>query len=180
MNEPNSIIAGLLALSVAAGTKTDPVTGKCSNKLDLPEAKSTIISGTVLWPGAAGADVTLFNYQVPANQCLIVDYVCLASCDASEASAALDYGINWNATAYWQTLINGTATRITNEVGSQNIFNRPIFMVFASGTTPQIVIKKNASTQANQSRLLLASMNAYQCNSNLFSIFNQYTSNFGV
>lgn len=179
MNEPNGVIAGLLALSIAAGTKEvlNPATGQyeCINNLDLSEARHMAIdSGEVLWPGAGGADVTLFDYEVPANQCLVVDYVSLYTCAADESSAAVDFGINWYATSFWQQVIGDTAFPIGQTVGSQTIFNRPVFMVFAEKSTPQIVVEKNASTQTNESRILCATMNAYQCPSNWLNLFKRY------
>lgn len=183
MNEPITVGGGLLTLSLLAGTKTeiDQVTGKvtCKNVLDLPEARHTALSGTALWPGAGGADVTLFGFTVPVGQILIVDYVSMFSCAADQSTAQVDFGINANISAYWQYTLNGTVTTLGIPTGAQNLFNRPCFLVFPSGSIPQIVLGDSAA-QTDQSRRILATANAWQCAENLYQIFRRYQTVFTV
>lgn len=183
MNEPITVGGGLLTLSLLAGTKTEiDATGKvtCKNVLDLPEAKHVALSGTVLWPATAAGNATLFGtYTVPPGQILIVDYVSLFNSIADESSSAIEFGINANVATYWQYTIASGITRLGQATGAQNVFNRPCFLVFPSGSIPAVIIG-DSTAQVDESRRLLATANAWQCSENLYEVFRRYQSVFAV
>lgn len=180
MNEPTSIGAGLLTLSLLAGTKTTiGPDGKvtCRNNLDLPEAKHYALSDSDLWPGLAAAAVSLFAYTVPKSQILIIDYVSLYSFAADESTPTLDWGLNTNASCYWQYTLNGTVTKLGTPTGIQNLVNRPCFVVFPSESMPQLVIGDDA-VQTDQARRINVTANAWQCADAHYQTFLRYSTVF--
>lgn len=180
MNEPTSTGAGLLTLSLLAGTKT--VIGPdgkvtCRNNLDLPEVKHYALSDSDLWPGAAAASVSLFAYTIPKSQILIIDYVSLYSFAADESTPTLDWGLNTSASCYWQYTLNGAVTKLGTPTGIQNLVNRPCFVVFPSESTPQLVVGDD-TVQTDQSRRINVTANAWQCADSHYQTFLRYSTVF--
>jgi len=182
MNEPITVGGGLLTLSLLAGTKTEiGADGKvtCKNVLDLPEAKHVALSATGLWPAPAAAALTLFNYTVPAGQILIIDYCSLYTCVADQSTADIEFGLNANVATQWFYTLNGTTTNLGIATGAQNVFNRPIFLVFPSGSMPKVTIG-DSTAQVDESRRIFVTANAWQCSENLYEVFRRYQSVFAV
>lgn len=182
MNEPITVGGGLLTLSLLAGTKTEiGPDGKvtCRNVLDLPEAKHVALSATGLWPAPAAASLTLFNYTVPAGQILIIDYASLYTAAADEATADIEFGLNANASTFWYYVLGGASTNLGIATGPQNVFNRPCFLVFPSGSMPKVSIG-DSTAQTDESRRIFITANAWQCSENLYEVFRRYSTVFAV
>jgi hypothetical protein len=183
MNEPTSIVAEMLGLSLLAGTKeitnADGST-TCKPILDLSDVRHTPVDGTVRWPGVAAADVVLFNYAIPENQCLVVTYVSAYATASDESEQGVDYGLNFYVPSYWRTSINGSLQAVTATVGSQVLLNSPCLLVFPGGAIPQLVLQAGGSTQAAQVRRVCARMNAYQASNELLNIFRRHQSIFAL
>ena len=183
MNEPTSIVAEMLGLSLLAGTKEtiNPDGSKtCQPLLDFGDIRHTPIDGTVRWPGVAAANVTLFNYTIPSNQCLIVTYVSAYATASNESEQGVDYGLNFYVPSFWQTSVNSMATPVTQVVGSQVLLNAPCLLVFPGGSIPQLVLQAGGSTQTAQVRRICARMNAYVAASEIINIFRKNQSIFAV
>jgi hypothetical protein len=168
------LLAGTKETINPDGTKT------CKPLLDLSDVRHTPIDGTVRWPGVAAADVTLFNYKIPENQCLIVTYVSAYVTASDETELGVDYGLNFYVPSYWRTNTNGALQSVTAKVGSQVILNSPCFLVFPGGAIPQIVLEAGGSTQTAQARRICARLNAYQAASDLINIFRKNQSIFAL
>jgi hypothetical protein len=155
MNEPQSVAAEKIALSILAGEDRHG----CA--LALPADFIPLsLSATTTWP--SGGMTTLFSYMTPQNYGMVWTYIGLYTTLADESSPAVNYGVNYSMLAQLQIKKQaGNFENASGQVLSQEIFNKPIFLVFDTQTTPRIALTNNGSTQAVGNLRLEAEAQAY-------------------
>lgn len=173
MNEPQSVAAEKIALSILAGV--NPVDGSPVCKpSDLTPL--SIPSGT-LWPVAPFS--SLFGFQVPSGQIMIWTYISVYTTLANESETAVNYGFNYDALA--QIQIQGSSGNFSPRTAAlltQAFFNKPILLVFDSLTTPRIALSPNSSTQTSGHLRVEAEAMAYLLPSGLSSAFRDHQTRF--
>ena len=172
MNEPQSIAAEKIALSILAGegAQGQPLC-KPSDLIPLS------ISDTTLWPIAPTSSV--FSYQVPPGQAMIWTYISLYQTLADETETAVNYGFNFST--YCFLTIQGASGNFQPRTGSiltQEIFNKPILLVFDSQTTPRIILNPSSSTQAAGNLRVNVEAMAYLLPSGVASAFRDHQTRF--
>lgn len=172
MNEPQSVAAEKLALSILAGEKPDG-TPLCRPS----DLISLSLQSSTLWPIAPFS--SLFGFEVPDGQIMIWTYISAYTSLADESSAAVDYGFNYDAKCQLQ--IQGASGNFSPRTGSiltQGLFNKPIFLVFEPMTTPRIILSPNSSTQASGNLRVEAEVTAFLTSAGLTSAFNTHQTKF--
>ncbi len=172
MNEPQSVAAEKIALSILAGEDHD------GRPLCRPSDLIPLSLGSAtLWPIAPFS--SLFGYKVPDGLIMIWTYVSLYTSLENESEAGVNYGINYDALA--QIQVQGASGNFDAKTGallSQGIFNKPIFLVFEPMTTPRIVLTPNSSAQASGNLRIEATAQAYLAPAGLTSAFNSHQTRF--
>lgn len=172
MNEPQSIAAERIALSIMAGED------RCGNPLVRPAdlLHLSLASGT-LWPIAPTS--SLFSYQVPASYCMIWTYISVYTTLADESSPAVNYGFNYDALAFLGIQAeSGNFLPFSQSFLTQTVFNCPLLLVFDPKTTPRIFLSSNASTQPVGNLRVEARANAYLLSAGLISAFKPFETRF--
>lgn len=173
MNEPQSVAAEKIALSILAGE--DQFGNSKCRPVDL--IPITLASSTA-WPVAPFS--SLFGYQVPDGQVMLWTYVSLYTSLFDESESAVNYGINYNALA--NLLIqSGSGNFLPRATGllTQQMFNKPILLMFDSLTTPRITLQPNGSTQAVANLRILCEASGFLLPSGLSSAFKDHQTQFG-
>ena len=141
MNEPNSIIGDLLQFSLLAGKKqvrqhdhswADEFAVKPQDFKHLIMADSFVYDGTT--------DTSFFGFEIPDNQCLLVNYVSMYTSEEGGISAPVNYGINVDVLARWEVLNNGMTNPVTPYLPSQAYVNSPCLFVFPASTIPTLTL----------------------------------------
>ncbi|MFN0108549.1 MAG: hypothetical protein ACKVZH_06810 [Blastocatellia bacterium] len=172
MNEPQSVAAEKIALSIMAGIDRDgqPLC-KPHDLIPLSQAAST------LWPVAPFS--SLFGYQVPQASAMLWTYVSLYTTLADETETAVNYGFNYDALAQLKIQSGGgNFEDRTGQLLSQAIFNKPLLLVFDSLTTPRIVLTANGSAQAGSSLRIESEFTGYLIPAGLSSAFRDHQTRF--
>lgn len=167
MNEPQSVAAEKIALSLLAGESA-----RCERLVRPADLIPLSLAAATTWPPASST--TLFSFQVPAGQSLLWTYISMYTTLANETSPAVNYGFNFSALAQIQFRAPATTsnfTPLTAAVLSQAIFNKPVLFVFDPGTVPRIVLTPNGSTQTADSLRVEAEIQAYLIPSGLASAY---------
>lgn len=173
MNEPQSIAAEMLALSILAG---EDIKGQPLVKPgDLTPL--SLASGT-LWPVAPFS--SLFGYQIPKGKCLIWTYLSIYTTLADESTLAVNYGFNYDALAQIQIQTAGTGDfqPRTATLLTQTLFNHPLLLVFEPDTIPRIILTGNGSTQTGASVRVECYAHGYLLAAGLSSAFKPFQSQF--
>lgn len=172
MNEPQSIAAEKIALSILAGEN------EFGQPLCRPNDLIPLSYGdTTLWPVAPTS--SLFSYQVPNGQAMLWTYSSLYTTLADESETAVNFGFNFNT--YCFLTIQGASGNFQPRTGSiltQTIFNKPILLVFDSLTTPRIILNPSGSTQSVGNLRVEAEVMAYLIPSGLASAFRDHQTRF--
>ncbi len=171
MNEPQSVAAEKIALSILAGEDS-----RCQPLARPADLIPLSLSDTTTWPPAVST--SLFSFQVPIGQALIWTYISLYTTLADETSPAVNYGINFSALAQIQfrgPSASANFSQLTGLVLSQAIFNKPVLFVFDSQIVPRILLTPNGSTQTQDSLRLEAEIMAYLIPSGLASAFRVHS-----
>jgi len=173
MNEPQSISAEILALSILAGENTRGEPLAALNQF----TPVSLASGT-LWPLVTTSSV--FAYLVPQGHCLLITYLSLYTSLADESSLAVNYGFNYEATAQIviQTAGSGAFQPFTGQLFTQQIFNHPILLVFEPDTTPRVNLYPNGTTQANASVRVQVYAHGFLLPAGLSSAYKPFQSRF--
>jgi len=172
MNEPQSVAAEKIALSIMAGTDRDgnPLC-RPHDLIPLSQAASTG------WPVAPFS--SLFGFQVPQAQAMLWTYVSMYTTLTDESETAVNYGFNFDALAQLKIQSGGGNFQDrTGQLLSQAIFNKPLLLVFDSLTTPRIFLTANGSTQAGGSIRVEAEFTGYLIPSGLSSAFRDHQTRF--
>lgn len=172
MNEPQSVAAEKIALSILAGMDKD------GNPLCKPHDLIPLSQGTgTLWPVAPFSSV--FGYQVPTAQAMLWTYLSLYTTLADESETAVNYGFNYDALAQLKIQSGGgNFEDRTGQLYTQSIFNKPILLVFDSLTTPRIFFTANGSTQAGSSIRVEVEFSGYLIPAGLSSAFRDHQTRF--
>lgn len=174
MNEPQSVAAEKIALSILAGEMPDG-TPVCRPSDLIP---ISIPSGT-LWPISPFS--SLFGFQVPRAQILIWTYLSLYTTLANESESAVNYGFNFDALAQIQVQgASGNFDPRTATMLTQGIFNKPLLLVFDSLTTPRVVLSPNGSTQTSGHLRVEAEASGYLAPAGLNSAFRDHQTRFSA
>lgn len=173
MNEPQSVAAEKIALSILAGL------GRDGQPLCKPHdlIPLSVASGTA-WPLAPFS--SLFGFQVPDGQAMLWTYVSAYTTLFDESETAVNYGFNYDALASIQ--VQGASGNFEPRTGSlltQAIFNKPLLLVFDSLSTPRITLIPNSSTQPAGNLRVEAEFMGYLIPSGLSSAFRDHQTRFG-
>lgn len=167
MNEPQSIAAEKIALSILAGLD------HCNKPLVYPADLIPLsLSAATTWPPVSSTN--LYSFQVPKGQALLWTYISMYTSLADETDAGVNYGFNYSALAQIQVRAGSSSANfspITAAVLSQAIFNKPILFAFNSETVPRIVLTPNSSTQTVNSLRVETEIQAYLIPSGSASAF---------
>lgn len=146
MNEPQSIAAEILALTIIAGenARTGEPLAKATDFTQYSRVSST------LWPVAPFTSL-LGGDALPEGQAWIVTYLSLYTTLADESTLAINYGFNFDTYAFLQVQKGNVFSSITGSLLSQAFFNRPIFLIFDPETIPRIILNPYGSTQTGGS-----------------------------
>ncbi len=173
MNEPQSISAEILALSILAGenTRGEPLVA-------LNQFTPLSLAASTLWPQVTS--VALFGYQIPEGHCLLITYLSLYTTLADESTLAVNYGFNYDALAQIviQTAGTGAFQPFTGMLPSQQIFNHPLLLAFEPDTIPRILLFPNGSTQTAASVRVEAYAHAFLLPAGLSSAFKPFQTRF--
>lgn len=174
MNEPQSIAAEKIALSIIAGVDA------CDCPMVAPSLLMPLSLGdATTWPPASSTTI-LDSFTVPKGQALLWTYISLYTCLADESTPDVNYGFNFTALAQLQYRSGAAATsnfvNVTGQVQSQALFNKPVLFVFDSNTRPQIVLYPNGSTQTADSLRVCAEATGYLIPSSAASIYRVHAS----
>lgn len=174
MNEPQSISAEMIALTILAGedTKGQPLV----RPGDLTPLS---VSSSTAWPVAPFS--SLFGYQIPKGKCLLWTYLSLYTTLLDESDLAINYGFNYDALAQIQIQTAGTGAfePRTAAMLSQNLFNHPLLLVFEPDTIPRISLIPNGSSQAAGSVRVECYAHGFLLPAGLSSAFKPFQTQFG-
>lgn len=174
MNEPQSIAAEKIALSILAGENSRGCS--LANPADFIPVS---VADSALWPPASSVTI-LDSFQIPKGQALIWTYLSLYTTLADESSQAIAFGFNYPALAQiqYRSLASPTSNyvNVTGQVQSQGIFNTPVLFVFDSDTLPRVVLTPNGSTQTADSVRALAKFQGYLIPSAIAAAMRQHQS----
>lgn len=173
MNEPQSVAAEKIALSILAGVDRE------GNPLCRPHDLIPLsVASSTAWPVAPFS--SLFGYKVPTGQALLWTYVSCYTTLFDESETAVNYGFNFDALA--TILVQGNSGNfdpITGAMLTQAIFNKPLLLVFDSLSTPRISLIPNSTTQATANLRVEAEFMGYLIPSGLSSAFRDHQTRFG-
>lgn len=174
MNEPQSIAAELLALSILAGEDT--------NGMPLVKPRDFThlsLASATAWPAAPFS--SLFGYQIPDGYCLIWTYLSLYTTAFDESQLAVNYGFNYDALTYIQIQTGSQPVfePRTQAMFTQELFNHPLLLVFEPNTTPRIILTPNSSAQAAGSVRVECYAHGYLLPAGLSSAFKPFQTRFG-
>lgn len=174
MNEPQSIAAEKIALTILAGN------GNNGCPLATPGDLIPISVGdSATWPPVTSTAI-LDGFTVPSGQALIWTYLSLYTTLAAETSPAVNYGFNFNALAQIQFRSGASASSnfadLTGRVEAQAVFNKPVLFVFDTNTRPQVLLYPNGSAQAANSLRVLATFSGFLIPAGLASAFRVHAS----
>lgn len=172
MNEPQSVAAEKIALSILAGVDRQ------GNPLCRPDQLIPLTVGSsTAWPIAPFS--SLFAYQVPEAHAMIWTYVSMYTTLLDESETAVNYGFNYDTLAQLIIQSGQSDFDAITTVLSQAIFNKPLLLVFDSLTTPRISLIPNSSTQAAGNLRVEAEFTGYLIPSGLSSAFRNHQTRFG-
>lgn len=135
------------------------------------EFKHIALTDNVTFTGLATQD--FFNFAVPDNQCLIINYVSLAVSFLNGSDDAVSWNMGYSAWAAWVAAKgSATLTPITNTAWTLGYFNGPIFFVFEPGLTIALRIYGAGATSADIN--LQARANAFLLSANYLGAFKKY------
>ena len=172
MNEPQSIAAEILAMTILAG---ESPSGQPLVKFTDFTPYSRVSS--TLWPVAPFSSL-LGGDPLPKGQAWILTYLSLYTTAADESQLSVNYGFNWTVNAFIQVQSGTTFNAITAPLLSQVFFNRPLFMIFDPETIPRIVLSPSSSTQAGSSVLVNCYAHGFLIPAGLSSAFKPFQSRF--
>lgn len=185
MNEPNSIVADILGLCLLAGKKrTQGPNGQCTEEpyVKPSDFQHVALSGIAAVPTVAPASLSvyLFNYAVPANSCLIINYASCYTSLSDESSPAVNYGLDPDVSVRWIQYLNGATSPVTPYKNSATILNSPCLIVFQNGVTASLQVPyPRSGAVADQAIYLQARANGYLVDQHLYQIFKRYQTLFG-
>lgn len=180
MNEPNSVVGDILQLVLLAGQKLEQQpdgTIRYKNVLDPAGVKHVPLTGIAAVPTLAPASLSvyLFNYKVPLNSCLLINYCSLYTSASDESSLDVNYGIAYNVSIRWLKYLNGASTPKTPYKNSATLLNAPCFLMFEPGVTASLqIVYPRSGTVADLSIYLQARANGYLLDQNFYSQFSKY------
>jgi len=180
MNEPNSTIADILGLCLLAGKKTvknDSGQFIEKNMVTPGDVSPVALTGVAAVPTVAPASLSvyLFNYAIPAQSCLLINYVSLYTSLADESSPAVNYGLDPNVSVRWIAYNNGLSTPVTPYKNSAAILNAPCIVLFQGGVTASLQIPyPRSGAVTDQSIYLQARANGYLLDQHLYNVFKRY------
>ena len=172
MNEPQSIAAEILALTILAG---EGANGE-------PLARTTDFTpysrvSSTLWPVAPFSSL-LGGDALPKGQAWLVTYFSLYTTAADESQLAVNYGFNFDVFCALQKQIGAVFEFISASLLSQIFFNRPLLLIFDPETIPRIIVSPSASTQAGGSVRVELYAHGYLIPAGLTSAFKPFTTRF--
>lgn len=171
MNEPQSVAAEKIALTILAGEMEGRA--KCSPS----DLISISYSDTTLWPIGPFSSVALG--RVPEGQSLIITYLSLYTTLADESETAVNFGFNFST--YCTLQIQGASGNFTAATGSiltQEIFNKPILLLFEPTTIGRVILNPSSSTQTAGSIRVNFEATGYLIPAGLASAFRDHQTRF--
>lgn len=175
MNEPQSIAAEILALSILAGEDTHGY--PLVRQRDFTPLS---IASSTLWPVGPFSSL-LGTYVVPTGQIWIWTYVSLYATLANESSLAVNYGFNFDTYCFLQVQTGQDATSafqaVSGSILSQTLFNHPLLLMFQPDTIPRIILNPSSSTQTAGSVRVEAYFHGFLLPAGLSSAFKPFTTN---
>lgn len=172
MNEPQSIAAEILALTILAG---EGANGE-------PLARTTDFTpysrvSSTLWPVAPFTSL-LGGDALPKGQAWLVTYFSFYTTAADESQLAVNYGFNFDVFCFLQKQVGNVFEPITASLLSQIFFNRPLLLIFDPETIVRIIVPPSGSTQAGASVRLELYAHGYLIPAGLTSAFKPFTTRF--
>lgn len=173
MNEPQSVAAEKIALSILAGVDRN------GNPLVKPHDLIPLsVASSTAWPIAPFS--SLFGFQVPDAHAMLWTYVSAYTTLLDESETAVNYGFNYDALAQIQIQsVAGNFDPRTGALLTQAIFNKPLLLVFDSLTTPRISLIPNGSAQPAGNLRVEAEFSGYLISAGLSSAFRDHQTRFG-
>lgn len=173
MNEPQSVAAEKISLSILAGVD------RHNNPLCKPHDLIPLsVASSTAWPIAPFS--SLFGFEVPDAHAMLWTYVSMYTTLFDESETAVNYGLNYDGLASIQVQSGGgNFEPRTGALLTQAIFNKPLLLVFDSLTTPRISLIPNSSTQAAGNLRIEAEFSGYLIPAGLSSAFRDHQTRFG-
>lgn len=174
MNEPNAVIGDILQLALLAGKKRvrdHDGSWREDFAVKPQDFKHLTVASGAVYDGLS--DVSFFGYDIPNNQCLLVNYISLYTSEGGGTSAAVNYGINVEVFARWELLINGATNPITPYLPSQAYVNAPCLFVFPGGTRPNLTLLNFGGALAVP-LFIQARLNGFLVDSSFQALFQRY------
>lgn len=173
MNEPQSIAAEILALSILAGEDAQ------GNPLVRPRDFIPFsIASSTLWPVAPFSSL-IGTYTIPAGHIWMWTHVSLYATLANETSLAVNFGFNFDTYCFIQVQTGTDASSafqtITGSILSQTLFNHPLLLIFQPDTIPRIILNPSGSSQSSGSVRVEAYFHGYLLPAGLSSAFKPFT-----
>lgn len=178
MFEPGSVMSDVMQLSLLLGEKQD----KNCNWVDVapPSAfQHAPFSGTAVYPDPAPVVLAATPIVVPDNKILIVTFAAVYVCQTDETVNSVDFGVNHQFFAWWQTTLNGTDKAVTPVTGEgQGIINRPVLLIFPEKVTVSLMLESINSNLTDGDRTLLTTVTAYTAPSALTTQLSKNATNY--